>query len=53
VAVVSPHFAAALVARDLGDAGPDGDRRFDFVLTYDRDLVVDVAACLMSRIAAA
>ena len=53
VAVVSPHFAAALVARDLGDAGPDADRRFDFVLTYDRDLVVDVAACLLSRIAAA
>ncbi len=50
---MSPHFAAALVARDLGDAGPDAERRFDFVLTYDRDLVVDVAACLLSRIAAA
>jgi len=27
-------------------------RRFDAVLSYDRDLAVEVAACLMSRIAA-
>ena len=56
VAVVSPHFAAALVARDLGDPGDgtaagEGHRRFDAVLTYDRDVAVDVARCLMSRIA--
>lgn len=48
VAVIAPHFAAALVARDLGDDGPEHDRRFDYVLTYDRDLVVDVAASLMA-----
>ncbi len=57
VAVVSPHFAAALVARDLGDPGSagggDDDRRFDAVLTYDRDLAVEVARCLMSRVAPA
>jgi DICT domain-containing protein len=29
VAVLSPHFAAALVARDLGDRGPDNDSRFN------------------------
>ena len=37
VAVVSPHFAAALTAYDLGEEAPD-DRRYEFVLTYDREL---------------
>jgi EAL domain-containing protein (putative c-di-GMP-specific phosphodiesterase class I) len=53
LAVVGPHFAGALVARDLGDDGPDLDRRFDYVLTYERDLVVDVASALLARIAPA
>ncbi len=34
VAVVSPHFTAALLARDLGDTGPDMDRMFEYALTY-------------------
>lgn len=50
VAVVAPHFAALLAARDLGDDGPDLDRRFEFVVTYDRDLVVEAASSLMARI---
>jgi DICT domain-containing protein len=50
VVVVSPHFAAALVARDLGDQGPDLERRFDYAVTYDRALVVDVARDLMRRV---
>ena len=50
IAVVGPHFAGALVARDLGDDGPDADRRFEFVLTYDRDLAVEIASSLMRRI---
>jgi DICT domain-containing protein len=49
--VVTPHFAAAFVGRDLGDRGPDMERRFDFCMTYDRDLAVQAAAALMSRIA--
>ena len=49
--VVCPHFAAALVARDLGDDGADLDRRFDFAVTYDRALVVDAGRNLMARIA--
>jgi EAL domain-containing protein (putative c-di-GMP-specific phosphodiesterase class I) len=53
LAVVGPHFAGALVARDLGDDGPDLDRRFEFVLTYERELVVDVASALLARIAPA
>ena len=50
VAVVGPHFAGAFVARDLGDTGADGDRRFDFFVTYERELVVRAARALMARI---
>ena len=50
VVVVTPHFAAAFVGRDLGDEGPDMERRFDFCLTYDRALAVRAAAALMRRI---
>lgn len=53
LAVLGPHYAAALVARDLGDHGPDLDRRFEFVLTFDRDLVVDVARSLIARVSVA
>lgn len=51
VCVLGPHFAAAFVARDLGDAGPDMERRFAFAMTYDRELVVRVARRLMARLA--
>ena len=50
VVMVGPHFAAALVARDCGDDGPDADRRFDFVITHDRDLVVRAAQPLLDRL---
>ena len=50
IAVLGPHYAGALVARDLGDSGPDRERRFEFALTFDRELVVDVAAALISRV---
>ncbi len=50
VAVVGPHFSGALIARDLGDPGPDRDRRFDFRITYDRDLVLNAALSLFDRI---
>ena len=49
IAVVGPHFAACLVARDLGDRGPEAMRRFEYVISHRRDLVVRVAASLMSR----
>ncbi|MDA0136433.1 DICT sensory domain-containing protein [Solirubrobacter deserti] len=52
VTVVAPHFAAAFVARDLGDTDcADMERRFDFCLTYDRDLAVEAARGLLARIA--
>ena len=50
VVVVGPHFAGALVARDCGDDGPDLDRRFDAVITYDRALVVEAARVLLSTL---
>lgn len=50
IAVLGPHFSATLVARDLGDEGPDRQRRFEFILSHDRDLTIAVANSLMSRI---
>ena len=50
IAVLGPHFAACLVARDLGDTGEDMARRFEFVLSHDRELTISVAASLMSRV---
>jgi len=52
VAVIAPHFAGLMAARDIGDQGPDMDRRFDFVVTYERDVVLDAARALMGRVAA-
>ncbi|WP_445149527.1 diguanylate cyclase domain-containing protein [Baekduia sp. Peel2402] len=51
VVVLGPHFAGALVAKDLGDDGPDQERRFDFAIVYDRGLVIAAAQTLLSRIA--
>lgn len=53
VAVIAPHFSAAFVARDLGDTGPDMQRRFDFSITYERELCLRVAAAMIARIAPA
>ena len=50
VVVVGPHYAAALLARDHGDTGPDAERRFSFVLTHDRELVLQAARALMLRV---
>jgi DICT domain-containing protein len=51
VIVVGPHQAVALVARDLGDAGAERDRRFDFAVTHDRALVVEAARSLLRWLA--
>ena len=51
VVVVGPHFSAALLARDLGDDGPDLDRRFEYAVTYDVDAVLRAARALLSRVA--
>ncbi len=51
VVVLAPHFAAALLARDLGGTGPDAEREFEYAVTFDRDAVVNAAHGLLSRIA--
>ncbi len=51
VVVLGPHFAAALLARDLGSTGPDMDRQFEYALTYERATVVEAARALLSRVA--
>jgi len=53
VVVVGPHFAGALVARDLGDGGPDLLRRYAFTVTYDRALVLQAARALLQRVSPA
>jgi EAL domain-containing protein (putative c-di-GMP-specific phosphodiesterase class I) len=50
VAVLSPHFAGALIARDLGDTGPDMQRRFAFAVTHDREIVIETARILAARL---
>lgn len=49
IAVLGPHFAAALVSRDMGDGGAEEERRFEYVLTYDRELVRRTAVAMMRR----
>ncbi|WP_432498214.1 EAL domain-containing protein [Kineococcus gypseus] len=50
VVVLGPHFAVALLARDLGDTGTDAERTFEYALTYDRPTVVAAAHALLSRV---
>jgi len=50
VVVVGNHYAGALIARDLGDGGPDRDRRYAFRVTHDRDLVISAARSLLTRV---
>ena len=50
VLVVGPHDAAALIARDLGDDGPDRERQFAYALVEDRDVVLAAARSLMLRV---
>ena len=50
VTVLSPHFSTALLARDLGDSGPDLDRMFEYALTYERATVVEATRSLLARV---
>ncbi|KAA0095980.1 EAL domain-containing protein [Mycolicibacterium sp. P1-18] len=54
VLALGPHLAAALIAREHDDDGEetrrDGDRRFDFVITYDRAIVTAAACNLLARV---
>jgi EAL domain-containing protein (putative c-di-GMP-specific phosphodiesterase class I) len=50
VVVLGAHFAGALIARDLGDSGPDLDRRFSYIVTHNRELVVAAARSMVGRV---
>jgi len=50
VVVVGSHYAGALIARDCGDSGPERDRRFEFLVSHDRALVLDAARSLLVRL---
>ena len=63
ITVVSPHFAAALVARDVAAGDCEGPgrapgpaahpaRRLDYVLTYDRQRVLEVAGLVLEKVRA-
>lgn len=49
--VVTSHYSAAVVARDLGDHGPLEHRRYAWTLTHDRAAVRAAATCLFRRLA--
>jgi EAL domain-containing protein (putative c-di-GMP-specific phosphodiesterase class I) len=50
VVAVGPHFAAAMVGLDLGVVGPGGERLFNYAMTYNREMVLDLAQSLLSRV---
>ena len=50
VVVLGAHKCAALIARDLGDVGEDGDREFEFTVTYDCALVTAAAQSIAGRL---
>lgn len=47
---VGPHYAAALIAKDLEDDGPEQDRRFLYTITHDRERVLAAATSLLRLI---
>ena len=47
VVVVGPHYAGALVARQVGADPADG---YDYVVTHQRDLVVEAGRSLLRHV---
>jgi EAL domain-containing protein (putative c-di-GMP-specific phosphodiesterase class I) len=50
VVVISAHFASMLAAKER-PRSDSGEQEFDFIHTYDRDVIVECAQALMLRIA--
>jgi EAL domain-containing protein (putative c-di-GMP-specific phosphodiesterase class I) len=51
VVTVSPYFCGAMVAKDLGDTGPDLERRFLYCISHDPAIVAEAALPLIKLIA--
>ncbi|WP_207840736.1 DICT sensory domain-containing protein [Williamsia soli] len=49
IAVLGPHFCALLAARDLHDNGPDLERTFDFIQSFDRLTVTQAIHTILTR----
>ena len=50
VIVLGPTTSVMLAATDRGVPSAEKDRQFDFVLTYDRDLVAHAARSMLTRL---
>jgi EAL domain-containing protein (putative c-di-GMP-specific phosphodiesterase class I) len=50
--VVGSHFAAALIARSLGDQRVESEQRFRFAVTHDREIVIAAGRALLQRVSA-
>jgi EAL domain-containing protein (putative c-di-GMP-specific phosphodiesterase class I) len=50
IVIVGTHYSGALIAKDLGDSGPDLQRRYLFALTHDHQTVMSAARMLLGRI---
>ena len=50
VIVLGAHFAGALIARDLGDSGPDLERRFAYLVTHHRPTIINAARTIAYRL---
>ena len=50
VIVISAHFASMLAAKECPRNG-SAEQEFDFIFTYDRDVIVECAQALMLRVA--
>ena len=52
VLVLGAHFASMLAARENGKGASVEEQQYDFVFTYERDVIVECAQALLLRIAA-
>lgn len=50
IIVLNVDDAAALAARDCGDTGAEDQRRYTYIYTHDRDLVIAAGRALLSGI---
>jgi EAL domain-containing protein (putative c-di-GMP-specific phosphodiesterase class I) len=50
VLVLSARYAGAVVARDLGERGVDQYRQFEYVVTHDRELILQAAHGFLRRV---
>ena len=50
VCVVGAHFSAAFAAREFPHRGPERERQFEFAMTYQRELAIEMARSLVLKV---